>query len=233
MSKKKPSPTAHPSPRLPDESVARRLVVKGLVGTAIGGALGYFGYPWIAGDRREEFAGAMKRFWNSIEEHPSMRRRREMAERSARTTPVVLEAEGRDYEAFLATLHLRHITPMEILRPHFKVRGTVANCLPPREMWPNLAPTLKVADEIRHQLGVRLEAIVSAYRSPAYNAACPGAARSSFHMRNYALDLVYDCPPDHVVKAAEGLRAKGFFKGGIGRYAGFTHIDARGSNADW
>jgi hypothetical protein len=195
--------------------------------------MGYLGYPWIAGNRRGEFAAAMERFWDSIEEHPSVRRRREMAERAARTVPVVLDADGRDYETFLTALHLRHISPMEILRPHFKVRGTVANCLPPREMWRNIATTLKVADEIRHLLGVRLEAIVSAYRSPAYNAACPGAARSSFHMQNFALDLVYGCPPDLVAKAADALRSKGFFKGGIGRYAGFTHIDARGSNADW
>jgi hypothetical protein len=52
-------------------------------------------------------------------------------------------------------------------------------------------------------------------------------------MQNFALDLVYDCAPDQVVKMAETLRSKGFFKGGIGRYAGFTHIDARGKNSDW
>lgn len=208
-------------------------MVKGLVGTALGGALGYFGYPWIAGNRQKEFAAAMQRVWDNIKEHPSVRRRREVAEHPARTVPIVLDADGRDYETFLTALHLRHITPMEVIRPHFKMRGTVANCLPPREIWPNIATTLRVADEVRHQLGARLDAIVSAYRCPAYNAACPGAARSSFHMQNFALDLVYDCPPAQVVKAAEALRLKGFFKGGIGRYAGFTHIDARGTNADW
>lgn len=203
------------------------------MGTALGGAAGYLGYPWIAGDRREEFADTMQRFWDSIKEHPSVRRQREMVERQSRPVPVVLDAHGREYEGFLTTLSLRHLTPLEILRPHFKVRGTVANCLPPRELWPNIAATLRVADEIRHQLGVRLDSIASAYRCPAYNAACPGAARASCHMQNLALDLVYECAPEQVVKIAEALRAKSFFKGGIGRYAGFTHIDARGTNADW
>jgi hypothetical protein len=29
------------------------------------------------------------------------------------------------------------------------------------------------------------------------------------------------------------MRKEGVFKGGVGRYPGFTHIDTRGSNADW
>ena len=208
-------------------------MVKALLGTAMGGALGYAGYPWIAGARQQELADALQKVWDKVKEHPSVRRRREMAEHAARPVPVVLDAYGHEYEAFLQALNLRHLTPLEILRPHFKVRGTVANTLPPRELWQHLSPTLRVADEVRHQLGLRLDSIASAYRSPAYNAACPGAARSSFHMHNMALDLVYDCDPSHVVKVAEALRAKGTFKGGIGRYAGFTHIDTRGINADW
>ena len=32
---------------------------------------------------------------------------------------------------------------------------------------------------------------------------------------------------------AETMRAEGFFAGGIGRYAGFTHVDTRGKAADW
>lgn len=203
------------------------------MGAAVGGALGYAGYPWIAGDRQQQLADALQDVWDRIKEHPSARRSREIAEHRSRQAPVILDAHGRDYEAFLQTLNLRHLTPMEILRPHFKVRGTVANSLPPQELWHHLAATLHVADEVRHQLGVRLLSVISAYRSPAYNAACPGAARSSFHMQNMALDLVYDCEAAHVVKAAEAIRAKGFFKGGIGRYAGFTHIDTRGTNSDW
>jgi hypothetical protein len=233
MSKKSSTSAVAPSPRLSDESPGRRLAIKALFGTVLGGAMGYGGYPWIAGDHRQEFADALQKAWDGIKEHHSMRRRREMVERQSRPVPVMLDAHGRDYEAFLTALHLRHLTPLEILRPHFKVRGTVANCLPPRELWPNIATTLRVADEIRQQLGVGLDSIASAYRCPAYNAACPGAARASCHMQNLALDLVYDCAPEQVVKTAEALRAKSFFKGGIGRYAGFTHIDARGTNADW
>ncbi|WP_075087948.1 D-Ala-D-Ala carboxypeptidase family metallohydrolase [Verrucomicrobium spinosum] len=75
--------------------------------------------------------------------------------------------------------------------------------------------------------------IASAYRSPAYNATCPGAAPQSFHLHNLALDLVYDCPPAKVAEAAHALRNRGFFRGGIGKYPSFTHIDTRGKNADW
>jgi uncharacterized protein YcbK (DUF882 family) len=122
---------------------------------------------------------------------------------------------------------------MEMLRAHFKMRGNVCNTLPPREHWKNIAPTLRVADELRERLGVPLVTIASAYRSPSYNATCPGAAAHSYHTRNMALDLVFDCAPEKVVKAAGTLRAEGFFAGGIGRYTGFTHVDTRGKAADW
>jgi hypothetical protein len=29
------------------------------------------------------------------------------------------------------------------------------------------------------------------------------------------------------------MRSTGLFQGGVGRYGSFTHIDTRGSNADW
>lgn len=213
--------------------VSRRRVVSALFGTLAGGALGYGGYPWVAGDRQHELTSAMQAAWDRIKEHPSVARNRRRLEEPVRSVAVTLDAEGKAYEAFLAGLGLRYLKPMEILRPHFKMRGAVANTLPTSDLWANLSPTLKVADELRNQLGVPLTCIASAYRSPAYNAACPGAATHSYHLQNRALDLVYDCDPAKVVAAAEALRARGVFKGGIGRYPGFTHIDTRGQNADW
>jgi uncharacterized protein YcbK (DUF882 family) len=122
---------------------------------------------------------------------------------------------------------------MEVLRSHFKRRGIVSNTLPPRDCWANMAPTLRVVDELQDRLGVRLAEISSAYRSPAYNAMCPGSAAHSYHTRNMALDLKFDCAPEKVVKAVESLRASGFFAGGIGRYPTFTHVDTRGTAVDW
>ena len=92
---------------------------------------------------------------------------------------------------------------------------------------------VELADALIAELGVPLKMINSAYRSPKYNAACPGAASKSYHTRNMALDLMFECCPKDAAKAAKKLRSRGEFKGGIGVYSSFIHIDTRGKNADW
>jgi hypothetical protein len=216
-----------------EQPVRRRPIVKALTGAAIAGTLGYAGYPWVVGEKREGLVAGLRSFLEDLREQRRTGRPREREVAVTRELPVVLDANGKEYEAFLTRLNLRHIKPIEMLRPHFKMRGTVSNDLPPREVWQSIAPTLRVADELRQRLGVRLLTIASAYRSPAYNAMCPGAVTNSFHVRNMALDLMFDCAPEEVVKAAKTLRDEGFFAGGIGRYPTFTHIDTRGRAADW
>lgn len=223
----------------PPPPARRRRFLKTLLGTAASGALGYATHPWLLGERQDEVAETVSSFLKQLRDLRARRSRRTGVQphppmaAAQRTAPVSLDFEGRAYETFLAGLDLKYIRPMEMLRPHFNIRGTVSNCLPPREAWKHIAPTLRVADALRARLGSRLETILSAYRSPAYNAACPGAAPHSYHVRNMALDLAFDCPPAEVVKAAEALREEGFFQGGIGRYPTFTHIDTRGYKADW
>jgi hypothetical protein len=141
--------------------------------------------------------------------------------------------EVREYESFLAAHPLRHLTPREIIRPHFKTRGGTLCGLPPKELWPDLVSTLEVADELRHRLGVPLRVVVSAYRSPEYNAKCPGASRYSQHLYNRALDLVFDCSPEAAFAMADRMREEGTFTGGLGLYETFIHIDTRGRNATW
>ncbi|MEN8715340.1 MAG: D-Ala-D-Ala carboxypeptidase family metallohydrolase [Verrucomicrobiales bacterium] len=148
------------------------------------------------------------------------------------STPRELKSEA-DYRDFLAKISLRYITPTEIIRPHRNIRDGVPNELPPKSYWPRIAKTLKVADEIRHKLGKPLYRINSAYRSPAYNAACSGAATRSYHMNNQALDLIFTGGPAAASEVAKKLREDKFFKGGIGTYANFIHIDTRGFNATW
>lgn len=234
-----PAPATEPPTAVtaaaPPQSSVRRFFAKALFGTALSGLAAHLGHPWIMGERREELTAAMQAWQGWLKKVQQARPHRPHPPLAAagRPAPIALDAAGHDYETFLAGLGLRHIRPMELLRPHFNVRGSIANCLPPRECWRNITATLRVADQLREQLGARLLTILSAYRSPAYNAACPGAATHSYHLRNMALDLVYDCPPAEVVKAAESLRDTGFFSGGIGRYPGFTHIDTRGYQADW
>lgn len=137
------------------------------------------------------------------------------------------------YVAFLQKQNLRYLSVRQLIEPHTNVRGKVHNSLPPRAMWPNVRSTLKVIDLLAPRLDSPIEKVVSVYRSPAYNARCPGAKSNSFHMRNNAVDIVFDCAPGKVAAMARAMRATGLYKGGVGRYGGFTHIDTRGSNADW
>jgi len=147
-------------------------------------------------------------------------------------SPPILPHEN-DYAEFLGTLNLRYITPREIISPHRRERNGVANVLPPRKFWRRMVPTLEVADELRHRLGVPLSYITSAFRSVEYNAQCPGASPGSYHTKNIALDLVYDCPTTVAIEEARKMRDEGLFKGGLGLYKSFIHIDTRGRNANW
>lgn len=137
----------------------------------------------------------------------------------------------KDYLTFLQSLDLKYINPREILRPHYNKRYGVQNSLPPREMWQNIAATLKVADQLRQRLNSPLR-VISVYRSPEYNSAINGASRSQ-HMQNRALDIRFDCSSREAFNMAEKLRSEGAFTGGIGYYSSFIHIDTRGINVSW
>jgi lysozyme len=103
------------------------------------------------------------------------------------------------------------------------------NTDPPRALWPSLLAVVKVADEARHRLGRGLR-INSAYRNAAYNRAIGGAS-ASIHMRGGALDL--SGSPATLHRILTEMRSEGLFRGGIGRYRTFVHVDVRGKNADW
>lgn len=215
---------------------ARRRLAALLAGTGAGTLLGVLGYPWVVGKRREETLALWDRVWNGTPQkvrEVARRTREEAGETASTFRPVVLDATGMAYQVFLEDLRLKHIRPLDVIAAHFRRRNGVNNELPGRHLWRNMMATLRVADQLREELGVPLVAIASAYRSPAYNAACPGAASQSCHLQNLALDLVYNCPAATVAEAAHALRKRGIFSGGIGKYPTFTHIDTRGRNADW
>jgi hypothetical protein len=138
-----------------------------------------------------------------------------------------------NYAEFLQRVKLRQMSVRQVIAPHAKSHGIVQNTLPPRYMWRNIQSTLKVVDQVADRLDMPVEEIISVYRTPAYNARCPGAKSNSYHLRNNAMDVVFKCPPGKVAAMARAMRAIGLFKGGVGRYSGFTHIDTRGTNADW
>ena len=90
-------------------------------------------------------------------------------------------------------------------------------------------------DAIRSELGAPIR-ILSAYRSPAYNA-CVRGETNSLHSRFNAID--FTCAvgnPEIWRRIADRLRSSDRrFVGGIGIYPtkNFVHIDTRGRVANW
>lgn len=140
------------------------------------------------------------------------------------------------FKAFFARAlpDVRHFTAEEFL-----VRGSSdarlkLNTDPPEELWPNIVPTVRVLEALRTRLGKPI-ILHSVYRSPAYNRAI-GGATGSMHMQFRAVDF-------HIVDANSGpadwaatlrsMRSAGVFRGGIGAYATFVHVDTRSTNADF
>jgi hypothetical protein len=138
-----------------------------------------------------------------------------------------------EYARYLDRLKLRRVSVLQVIQPHTKKRGLVFNTLPPKSLWRNMGATLKVVDRLSETMNEPLVEIISAYRSPAYNAKCSGGKSNSQHLRNTALDLKYRCSPRMVSRTVRELREQGLFLGGVGRYSDFTHVDTRGRNADW
>jgi hypothetical protein len=137
------------------------------------------------------------------------------------------------YADYLQRTNFRQMSVRQVIAPHAKSHGTVHNTLPPRFLWKNIRSTLKVVDLLADRLDLPVNEVISVYRTPAYNARCPGAKSNSYHLCNNAMDVVFKCPPGKVAAMARAMRSAGLFKGGVGRYGGFTHIDTRGTNADW
>ncbi len=147
-----------------------------------------------------------------------------------------VQAKGSDvmqYARFIQKLNLRNVTPRMVLAPHFKTRGRTSNSIPPKAYWKNISATLRVIDKMTVRIGSPLKEVTSAYRSPRYNRAVGGKSRS-YHMQNMACDIQYrNASPGHVSYVAKQLRKQGYYKGGVGRYSSFVHVDTRGSNASW
>lgn len=138
-----------------------------------------------------------------------------------------------EYAAYLNTLKMRNITAQDVIAAHAKKRGSVWNMLPPRQWWSRMGYTLRVVDRISSEMRVPVKEVVSAYRVPQYNACCEGAKSHSWHQANVAVDVQFDTPARNVTAAARSLRDRGLFKGGVGSYSSFTHIDTRGVNVNW
>ena len=92
--------------------------------------------------------------------------------------------------------------------------------------------TIIQLDKLRKKLGSPL-LINSTYRNKAYNK-CIGGAPKSVHMKFNAIDFKSNIiAPREVARILRLRRDKGHFKGGIGVYNTFVHIDTRGTNANF
>ena len=106
------------------------------------------------------------------------------------------------------------------------------NELPPKSKWKNMEPTILALETFRLQVGAPM-GISSAYRNEAYNSCISGATNSE-HKKFTAIDFSSpSMDARDLGKALRIFRDNGGFKGGIGIYNTFVHIDTRGYNAEW
>lgn len=138
-----------------------------------------------------------------------------------------------DYTRYLSALKLKQVSPKQVIEAHAKQKGSVWNALPPKAWWNRMGYTLRVVDRIALEMGVNEVEVISAYRAPSYNALCAGAKTGSWHQANVATDVKFPVKAAQVTAAARHLRDLGLFKGGVGGYWNFTHIDTRGQNINW
>lgn len=137
------------------------------------------------------------------------------------------------YARYLWGLGLKRISPAQVISAHAKCKSTTWNILPPKQWWTRMGYTLRVADRIAEEMNVNEVEVVSGYRCPAYNAHCEGAKVGSWHQANVAVDIKFPIRASKVTATARNLRDRGLFRGGVGGYDDFTHIDTRGLNVNW
>lgn len=140
-----------------------------------------------------------------------------------------------DFVAFVASLNLRHFSADELLfQGQSNESGKCAgkNHYPPRALWANIAPTIGVLDKLRAELGHRIN-LISVFRSVDYNA-CVGGEPNSVHMRFNAIDFrcASGTPQDWFARL-DRYRSFSVFRGGLGLYSTFVHLDTRGTDATW
>lgn len=134
------------------------------------------------------------------------------------------------FQRLLDKWGVKHFTAKEFFYRGASDEQWHINSDPPAELWPNMEQTARMLDEARKRFGKAIR-ISSAYRSPAYNKRIGGVPNST-HVKFNATDLVSDSPAKLYLVLMD-MRREGLFKGGLGLYRSFVHLDTRGHNATW
>ena len=143
-----------------------------------------------------------------------------------------------DFAGYIQSLGLKYFKPYEFLtmghqhsNPGSPAFGV--NKKPPQDLWKKIGPTAHILDRARELLGAPIMTL-SVYRSPVYNRKIAGATHSE-HMNFTAIDFQVkaNLGPAEWAGVLRQMRQSGLFKGGIGVYPSFVHVDTRGVNADW
>ena len=131
--------------------------------------------------------------------------------------------------------HIEHFNWEELLFKGASNARFKTNTDPDPSLYRNAVPLVNLLEKIRKEIGAPVK-LTSVYRSPAYNRDV-GGATSSRHMQFDAADFQAlgsgAGNSERWFQIAKKLRDKGEFKGGIGVYRTFVHVDTRGHNATW
>lgn len=140
--------------------------------------------------------------------------------------------EGESFSQWFDRQGFKYFKAQELTWYFSRVRNGVKNSEPPRNIWVNILPTFKVLDKLREKLGKPIN-ISSTYRDLDYNKTV-GSSNASQHVKFTAVDFsVSGVSPSKVFSTLLDMRNKGEWKGGLGKYPTFVHIDTRPNNATW
>lgn len=114
------------------------------------------------------------------------------------------------------------------LTPHFHISEFVrAGVGIKPDILENLRKLAQELEKVREKLGGKAIYITSGYRDPEHNKRV-GGAKNSYHTKGMAADIV--------VKGIDARKVQSMLSdwpGGMGLYAGFTHLDIRNYKARW
>lgn len=134
------------------------------------------------------------------------------------------------FQRLLDKWGVKHFTAREFFYRGASDERWHINSDPPAKLWPNMEATAKTLEEARKRLGEPIR-LTSIFRNEAYNRKV-GGVRNSTHRFFNACDCV-TAQPAKLYLVFLDLRREGLFKGGLGLYRSFVHIDSRGHNATW